>query len=93
MRVDQSGRLESVSEVGTADELSTSSESYGFADALMNAFHTFNLFPSSEARDVADEDPSEGIASDWNNVFTDLSAVFIREATGLGEPSEPPVDE
>ena len=98
LRVNQSGQLESFGEDGggiTPDELSAApgaSENSGFADVLMNAFYTFNIFPVSEARDVEDEDPSEGIASDWNNVFTDLSVAFMREATGSDKPPEPPVD-
>ena len=58
----------------------------------MNAFYTFSIFPVSKGRDVADEDPAAAIASDWNNVFTDLSISFMKEATDLGETPEPSVD-
>lgn len=96
--VNQSGQLGSFDQDSagiTPDELFAArdaSEISGFTNALMNAFYTFSIFPVSKGRDVADEDPAAAIASDWNNVFTDLSISFMKEATDLGETPEPSVD-
>ena len=96
--VNQSGQLGSFDQDSagiTPDELfaaRNASEISGFTSALMNAFYTFSIFPVSKGRDVADEDPAAAIASDWNNVFTDLSISFMKEATDLGETPEPSVD-
>ncbi len=67
--------------VSTLEELIEGRKSHALStfDSIISAFDTFRIYPSSHKKSDIAKTPAEGLASDWNNVFTDLSIAFGNE--------------